>query len=169
MDAGTAPDTSARRAAGSCRPGVAPPWREAGCIEAAHRTEDAPEARRWRVRRRRGQTIYQEGEAAPTFYRVERGCVRLLLYAADGRRQIVGFCFPGDLFGFVLGNRDCTAEASTDVELTVFSSAAVLRSTYGRADEVMQLTALPSALPRLRASRAPHPQPARGGSDRRLS
>ncbi|MDP3314902.1 MAG: Crp/Fnr family transcriptional regulator [Devosia sp.] len=102
--------------------------------------EDAPDVVRWRIRRRRGQTVYQEGEPATTFYRVEAGCVRLLLYSSDGRRQIVGFCFPGDLFGFSLGPRDCTAESSTDVDLTAISSAAFMRSTRGQADQLMQVS-----------------------------
>jgi CRP-like cAMP-binding protein len=102
--------------------------------------EEIREVVRWRVRRRRGQTIYQEGEPATTFYRVEAGCVRLLLYASDGRRQIVGFCFPGDLFGFALDARDCTAEASTDLELTAYSAAAFVRSTRGNAGALMQVT-----------------------------
>ncbi len=95
---------------------------------------------RWKVRRRGGQMIYQEGEEALTFYRVEAGCVRLQLYSTDGRRQILGFCFPGDLFGFVPGPRDCTAEASTDVDLTEFSASGLLSPDSLRTGLVMQIT-----------------------------
>lgn len=103
-------------------------------------SDEVRELVRWRLPRRRGQTIYQEGEPSTTFYRLEAGCVRLLLYAKDGRRQIIGFCFPGDVFGFSLGPRDCTAEASTDLELTAYSSAAFVRSTQGQPDPLMQVT-----------------------------
>ena len=102
--------------------------------------DNGREVLHWRVRRGRGHTIYQEGEPATTFYRVDSGCVRLLLYASDGRRQIVGFCFPGDLFGFSPDLRDCSAEASTDVELTAYSAAAFLRATQGQTGALMQVT-----------------------------
>lgn len=121
-------------------PPCPPPWRERRTFAGDAAAEEAPDVVRWRIRRRRSQTIYQEGEPATTFYRVEAGCVRLLLYSSDGRRQIVGFCFPGDLFGFSLDGRDCTAEASTDVDLTAFSSAAFVRSIKGQADQLMQVT-----------------------------
>jgi len=116
------------------------PWRETRSFAADPLSDDSRDLVRWRVRRRRGQTIYQEGEAANTFYRLESGCVRLLLYAKDGRRQIIGFCFPGEVFGFSLDARDCTAEASTDLEMTAYSSAAFVRSTNGMADPLMQVT-----------------------------
>lgn len=116
------------------------PGHEGRTFQSAIPQDDSLDILRWRIRKRRGQMIYQEGEPATTFYRVEAGCIRLLLYSGDGRRQIVGFCFPGDTFGFVLGARDCTAEASTDVELTAFSAAAFLRSTSGRADLLMEVS-----------------------------
>ena len=66
-------------------------------------------------------------------------CLRLLLYSSDGRRQIVGSCFPGDLFGFALDDRDCTPEARADLELMAYPGAAFVRSTKGRPDPLMQV------------------------------
>lgn len=136
--------TAAARSLASDRPDgpssdAIPLWPESRTFSADPLGTNARDVVGWRVRRCRGQTVYQEGEAATTFYRVEAGCVRLLLYSSDGRRQIVGFCFPGDLFGFALDVRDCTAEASTDLELMAYSSAAFVRSTKGQPDPLMQV------------------------------
>lgn len=136
--------TATARALPSDRPGgqasvTIPLWSKPRGFSADPLDASAGELVGWRVPRSRGQTIYQEGEAATTFYRLEAGCVRLLLYSSDGRRQIVGFCFPGDLFGFALDVRDCTAEASTDLELMAYSSAAFVRSTKGQPDPLMQV------------------------------
>ncbi len=79
----------------------------------------------WRVSVAKGRTIYVEGEPSSTLYRVERGCVRLLVHGADGARQIIGFQFPGQLFGYCLDKRNTSAEAVTDVELTAFPISAV--------------------------------------------
>jgi CRP/FNR family transcriptional regulator len=43
--------------------------------------------------------VFVEGDAASHVYRVETGAVVLFKVLADGRRQIVGFAYPGDLIG----------------------------------------------------------------------
>src|SRR5262244_1816879 len=43
--------------------------------------------------------VFVEGDAASHVYRVETGAVALFKVLADGRRQIVGFAYPGDLVG----------------------------------------------------------------------
>ena len=43
--------------------------------------------------------VFAEGDAASHVYRVETGAVALFKVLADGRRQIVGFAYPGDLIG----------------------------------------------------------------------
>jgi len=43
--------------------------------------------------------VFVEGDAASHVYRVETGAVALFRVLADGRRQIVGFAYPGDLIG----------------------------------------------------------------------
>ena len=65
-----------------------------------------------------GQTIFDEGDAAASLYIVRDGVVRLVKLFADGRRQILGFVYPGEAIGHPI--RDChlqTAEAITDVKL----------------------------------------------------
>lgn len=44
--------------------------------------------------------IYGQGEAAGTLYTVEFGCVRIGRITSEGRRQVAGFCFAGDVFGW---------------------------------------------------------------------
>lgn len=80
----------------------------------------------WRVSIAKGRTIYIEGEPSSTLYRVERGCVRLLVDGTDGARQIISFQFPTQLFGYCLHTRNTSAEAVTDVELTAFPISAVI-------------------------------------------
>lgn len=47
-----------------------------------------------------GQTIYFQDQRADYWYRIVSGAARECVLAADGRRQIVDFLLPGDLFGF---------------------------------------------------------------------
>ncbi|MCO8030280.1 helix-turn-helix domain-containing protein [Brevundimonas diminuta] len=46
-----------------------------------------------------GQQIYAEGDRAHSVYAVVSGAVRTVRHSADGRRQIGGFYYPGELFG----------------------------------------------------------------------
>ena len=43
--------------------------------------------------------VFVEGDAASHVYRVETGAVALFKVLTDGRRQIVGFAYPGELIG----------------------------------------------------------------------
>jgi CRP/FNR family transcriptional regulator, anaerobic regulatory protein len=43
--------------------------------------------------------VFNEGDAATHLFRVEAGAVALYKVLIDGRRQIVGFAYPGDLIG----------------------------------------------------------------------
>ncbi len=62
----------------------------------------------------RNGEIYGEGEALRSFYRVGSGAVRTYKLLGDGRRQISGFHFPGDVFGLGAGARyQFSAEAVT--------------------------------------------------------
>lgn len=51
-----------------------------------------------------GETLYHQEDCALFWYRILSGAARKHLVMVDGRRQIVDFLFPGDLFGF--GTRD---------------------------------------------------------------
>ncbi|SHJ92845.1 cAMP-binding domain of CRP or a regulatory subunit of cAMP-dependent protein kinases [Roseomonas rosea] len=65
--------------------------------------------------------IYRQGSPVHHWYEVVSGAVRAVLHGADGRRQIVSFHFPGDLFGFddVAGVHGLTVEAAAEHETVV--------------------------------------------------
>lgn len=46
-----------------------------------------------------GQPIYVEGDPVGGIYKVVTGAVRTVRHSVEGRRQIGGFYFPGDLVG----------------------------------------------------------------------
>lgn len=60
------------------------------------------------------QPIYAEGDAAGPLYLVEFGTVRICRLTADGRRQISGFCFAGEVFGFEAGAEHQSFAESVD-------------------------------------------------------
>ncbi len=47
----------------------------------------------------RNEEIFGEGETAEYIYRVISGAVRTMRFTSEGRRQILGFHLPGDIFG----------------------------------------------------------------------
>lgn len=49
--------------------------------------------------RRSGFNIFREGENAQFVYAIDEGVVRIVRHAENGRRQILAFMTPGDLFG----------------------------------------------------------------------
>ncbi|MGI9509347.1 MAG: Crp/Fnr family transcriptional regulator, partial [Geminicoccaceae bacterium] len=68
------------------------------------------------------QILFIEGEPSTHRYTIVKGVVSIAKSMADGRRQIVGFLFPGDFVG--MGDSvgySCTAQAVTQVELCRFS------------------------------------------------
>ncbi|MET4091133.1 helix-turn-helix domain-containing protein [Bradyrhizobium sp. S3.5.5] len=70
----------------------------------------------------RGSEIFGEGEPLEYLYQVKSGAVRSYKLLADGRRQIMAFHLPGDIFGVENGAvRRFTAEATveTTVRLTI--------------------------------------------------
>ncbi len=46
-----------------------------------------------------GDPVFDEGEGADHYYVVTSGTVRLYKLMPDGRRQIIGFLYPGDVLG----------------------------------------------------------------------
>lgn len=63
-----------------------------------------------------GATFVDEGEPALSVFTVVSGVVKLFKLLADGRRQIVGFLVPGDVFGFAPGGKyTSSAEAVSSV------------------------------------------------------
>ena len=65
-----------------------------------------------RLRFSNNQMIFSEGDEAKAFYKVIAGRVRLYKMQMNGRRQIIDFMIPGDIFGVEFeGKYSVTAEA----------------------------------------------------------
>ena len=95
-----------------------------------------------------GETIYIQGDAGTEMYRIERGSVRLSVLRRDGREIVLLFSQPGDCFGDSSlvdgGPRPQTAQAITDVELSVLGAAAfreLRRTSPGFDDAMLRLLA----------------------------
>lgn len=68
----------------------------------------------------RNAEIFGEGEPAEYLYRVVSGAVRKMRFTSDGRRQIMAFCLPGDVFGLELGDTHAlSAEAVSNTEIVM--------------------------------------------------
>lgn len=68
----------------------------------------------------RDESIYGQGDEAEFVYRVIRGLVRTTRLTDDGRRQIGGFYYAGDMIALEDENEHCfSAEAMTDCEVLV--------------------------------------------------
>lgn len=68
-----------------------------------------------------GREIYAEGDLNDKCYQVSTGAVRVYRLLSDGRRQVVSFHLPGEMFGFEAGsNHSFFAEAITETTLAVF-------------------------------------------------
>ncbi len=73
-------------------------------------------------------TLFREGDPALNVYSLVAGCVKLSKLLGDGRRQVVGFLFPGDFFGFAPREAyPVTAETITPVGMCRFSRGRLLR------------------------------------------
>ena len=68
------------------------------------------------------QVLFIEGDPAAHHFTIVDGVVSISKSMADGRRQIVGFMFPGDFLGVAEEEYgySCTAQAVTPVELCRF-------------------------------------------------
>ena len=75
----------------------------------------------------KGAEIYGEHEPADYVYMVVSGTVRSYRILSDGRRQIEGFHFAGDVFGLDTGaEHDSSAEAVTAATVLVIRRSTVL-------------------------------------------
>jgi CRP-like cAMP-binding protein len=87
-----------------------------GCRFFHHDAETEPVEFGIVIRFARNETIYVKGGKAFYAYKVVEGAVRLSRVFADGRRQIVNFHQPGDIFGFETAEEySSTAEAVSEV------------------------------------------------------
>ena len=96
-----------------------------------------------RLRFRSNEEVIGEGEPADYIYRVVSGAVRTIKFGADGRRQIMAFHFPGDVFGLEFG-----AEHSLSAEAVGVSEIAAVRRSLIEA-AAAQDTGAAQALTRL--------------------
>ncbi len=73
-------------------------------------------------------TVFYEGDPAASLYEVVQGVVKMYKLTPDGRRQIIGFAFPGEIMGSVLGeDYTCTAEVVAAAKLRRLSRQQLLR------------------------------------------
>lgn len=73
-----------------------------------------------RMRFSRNEEIFGQGEKAEYVCRVIRGAVRTIRFTSDGRRQILAFHLPGDVFGLELDETySLSAEAVADAEVAM--------------------------------------------------
>jgi CRP/FNR family nitrogen fixation transcriptional regulator len=97
------------------------------------------------MRFQRNEEVFGAGERVEHVYRVVSGAVRTMRYSSDGRRQILAFHLPGDVFGLELGDtHEYSAEAVVESELvlirrSVIERAAAESTTAARA--LLQLAA----------------------------
>lgn len=64
------------------------------------------------------ELIFMEGDPSAHVFEVLEGVVLLSKLTADGRRQITGFVYPGELFGLGMGDQNSyTAETVTNTRL----------------------------------------------------
>ena len=91
----------------------------------------------------RDTEVYGEDEPAEYFYQVISGAVRTYRMLEDGRRQIVAFYLPGDIFGVEAGEvHQSSAEAISESQVLVVKRSSVLARAEHHKDLAKQLWAL---------------------------
>jgi CRP/FNR family transcriptional regulator, nitrogen fixation regulation protein len=94
---------------------------------------------------KKGAEIYGENEPADYVYKLVSGTARSYQILNDGRRQIQGFYFPGDIFGLEAGlEHASSAEAISDVTVLVVRRSAILSAATRDSDVANQLWAYTS-------------------------
>jgi CRP/FNR family transcriptional regulator, nitrogen fixation regulation protein len=89
--------------------------------------------------------IFGEGEPAEYLYEVVRGLVRRYKMLSDGRRQIVAFHMPGDVFGLEVDECHCfSAEAVNNATILAVKRSMVMGLAARDADFARQLWAVMS-------------------------
>ena len=79
--------------------------------------------KRGELRVEAGMPILQEGASSPQLFTVLRGQGLRYKTLPDGKRQVLGFVFPGDFLGLqaaVMSEMEHSVEAATDMLLCVF-------------------------------------------------
>jgi len=88
----------------------------------------------------RNEEVYGEDEPAGFLYQVVSGAVRTYRMLDDGRRQIVAFYLPGDVFGVEAGEVHlASAEAVSDSQVLVVKRASAMARAELQRDLSKQL------------------------------
>ncbi|MBI5165331.1 MAG: helix-turn-helix domain-containing protein [Magnetospirillum sp.] len=67
-------------------------------------------------------TVFREGDLADHVFSISTGAVKLYKLMSDGRRQIIGFLFSGDMFGLAVdGGYAYTAETVSPTQVCRFA------------------------------------------------
>ena len=75
----------------------------------------------WTLKLSPGQALFHQGDPASRVFTITRGTLKLYTLLPDGRRQIIGFMFPGDFLGISLDDEHAiSAEAVNEVQLCSF-------------------------------------------------
>jgi CRP/FNR family transcriptional regulator len=73
--------------------------------------------------------LFTEGDPISHVYRIETGAIALYKVLADGRRQVLGFAYPGDLIGLgIQGEHVMNAQAIKHTRLRCLPLAALRQS-----------------------------------------
>ena len=90
--------------------------------------------------RARNRPIFSEGDAGGAIYQVESGCIRLQKSCESGRRCIMAFCYPGDVFGLGShGPHDADAEAVCTSRVSRLGSLKFSRMLHGEPERALKL------------------------------
>jgi CRP/FNR family transcriptional regulator len=94
-----------------------------------------------------GQTLYNEGDKFTCVYAVRSGTFKSSLVIADGREQVSGFHFPGELLGLdglAAGKHASTATALEDTEVCAIPYANLSELSAGSPSLQMAMARLMS-------------------------
>jgi CRP/FNR family transcriptional regulator, anaerobic regulatory protein len=70
----------------------------------------------------KGQHIFFQGDNVKSYFNIKQGSVKLYKLSKDGRKQIVGFLYPGDFMGMSADNVYAySAETLEDSNICVFN------------------------------------------------
>ena len=94
----------------------------------------------------RDETLFSEGGEARHIYLLVRGVARTVKLLRDGRRQVAGFAFPGDLLGLeTLPEYSLSAEAVSDISVVSYSRDRLDRLAGGNSALQKQVTDIVAA------------------------
>ena len=123
-----------------------------------------------RVRFRRGQALFTEGDLADRVFVIERGWVMITSIASGGREIVLGLRGPGEVIGDLSAldgaPRSATALALGEVEATVAPGSALTRALTDAATAMELLRVLASGCATPTASGWSSPLSTRSGGSR---